>query len=215
MVHNPLLMNDWPRKRALITVLSLQFLVWVLIELAATGVQIPLLRGLVVSVYLLYIPGILVLRVLRLHQLGGVRTPLFAVGLSLATVMGTGLLMTTLYPLLGFDRPLALVPVVMTEGVIITLLVALSYWRDHSPTEGGIIDQRDVPTPAVLALCLLPFLSIFAAYAMNAYSSNMLLLALIIIIAITALWISTSASVPKELYPLAVFVIAVALLYHG
>jgi uncharacterized membrane protein len=215
VVHNPLLMNDWPRKRALITVLSLQFLVWVLIELAATGVQIPLLRGLVVSVYLLYIPGILVLRVLRLHQLGGVRTPLFAVGLSLATVMGTGLLMTTLYPLLGFDRPLALVPVVMTEGVIITLLVALSYWRDHSPTEGGIIDQRDVPTPAVLALCLLPFLSIFAAYAMNAYSSNMLLLALIIIIAITALWISTSASVPKELYPLAVFVIAVALLYHG
>ena len=50
---------------------------------------------------------------------------------------------------------------------------------------------------------------------MNAYGSNVLLLALIIIIAITALWISTSASVPKELYPLAVFVVAVALLYHG
>ena len=215
MVLNPLLMNDWPRKRTLITVLTLQFLVWALVGLDAAGVQIPLLRGLVASVYLLFVPGMLVLRALRLHQLGGVRTPLFAVGLSVATVMGTGLLMTTLYPLLGFERPLALVPVVMTQGVIITFLAVLSYWRDCGPTEDAIIDRRDVLTPSVLALCVLPFMSIIATYAMNAYGSNLLLLALIIIIAITALWISTSASFPKELYPLAVFVIAVALLYHA
>ena len=215
MVLNPLLMNDWPRKRTLITVLTLQFLVWALVGLDAAGVQIPLLRGLVASVYLLFVPGMLVLRALRLHQLGGVRTPRFAVGLSLATVMGTGLLMTTLYPLLGFERPLALVPVVMTQGVIITFLAVLSYWRDCGPTEDAIIDRRDVLTPSVLALCVLPFMSIIATYAMNAYGSNLLLLALIIIIAITALWISTSASFPKELYPLAVFVIAVALLYHA
>ena len=215
MVLNPLLMNDWPRKRTLITVLTLQFLVWALVGLDAAGVQIPLLRGLVASVYLLFVPGMLVLRALRLHQLGGGRTPLFAVGLSLAAVMGTGLLMTTLYPLLGFERPLALVPVVMTQGVIITFLAVLSYWRDCGPTEDAIIDRRDVLTPSVLALCVLPFMSIIATYAMNAYGSNLLLLALIIIIAITALWISTSASFPKELYPLAVFVIAVALLYHA
>jgi uncharacterized membrane protein len=208
-------MNDWPRKRTLITVLTLQFLVWALVGLDAAGVQIPLLLGLFASVYLLFVPGMLVLRALRLHQLGGVRTPLFAVGLSLATVMGTGLLMTTLYPLLGFERPLALVPVVMTQGVIITFLAVLSYWRDCGPTEDAIIDRRDVLTPSVLALCVLPFMSIIATYAMNAYGSNLLLLALIIIIAITALWISTSASFPKELYPLAVFVIAVALLYHA
>ncbi len=215
VVLNPLVMNDWPRKRTLITVLTLQFLVWALVGLDVAGVQIPLLRGLFASVYLLFVPGMLILRALRLRQLGGVRTPLFAVGLSLATVMGTGLLMTTLYPLFGFERPLALVPVVMTEGVIITFLAVLSYWRDQGPTEGGAIDRRHVLTPPVLALCVLPFVSIFATYAMNAYGSNLLLLALIIIIAITALWISTSASVPKELYPLAVFVIAVALLYHA
>jgi uncharacterized membrane protein len=215
MVPNPLLMNDWPRKRMLVTVLTLQFLVWALIGLDAAGVQIPLLRGLFASVYLLFVPGMLVLRALRLHHMGGVRTPLFAVGLSLALVMGVGLCMTTLYPLLGFARPLALVPVVMTEGVIITFLAVLSYWRDQGPTEDGIIDRRDVLKPPVLALCVLPFVSIFATYAMNAYGNNVLLLALIIIIAITAFWISTSASVPKELYPLAVFVIAVALLYHG
>jgi uncharacterized membrane protein len=215
MVLNPLLMNDWPRKKTLVTVLTLQFLVWALVGLDAAGVQIPLLRGLFATVYLLFVPGMLVLRALRLHHMGGVRTPLFAVGLSLALVTGVGLCMTTLYPLFGFERPLALVPVVMTEGVIITFLAVLSYWRDHGPTEGGVIDRRDVLTPPVLALCVLPFVSIFATYAMNAYGSNVLLLALIIIIAITAFWISTSASVPKELYPLAVFVIALALLYHA
>ena len=50
MVLNPLLMNDWPRKRTLITVLTLQFLVWALVGLDAAGVQIPLLRGLFASV---------------------------------------------------------------------------------------------------------------------------------------------------------------------
>jgi len=86
-----------------------------LVGLDAAGVQIPLLRAslpLCTSCSFPYARP----RALRLHQLGGVRTPLFAVGLSLATVMGTGLLMTTLYPLLGFERPLALVPVVMTQG---------------------------------------------------------------------------------------------------
>jgi len=208
-------MNDWPRKRTLTTVLGLQFLVWALIGLDAAGVQILLLRALFAFAYLLFVPGMLVLRALRLHKLGGVRTPLFAVGLSLAAVMAIGLLMTMLYPVFGFERPLALVPVVMTEGVIITFLAVLSYWRDPGPTDGGTIDRRDVLSPPVLALCVLPFVSIFATYAMNAYGSNLLLLALIIIIAITALWISTSASVPKELYPLAVFVIALALLYHA
>ena len=215
MVLNPLLMNDWPRKKALIAVLTLQFLVWALIGLDAAGVQIPLLRGLFAFVYLLFVPGMLVLRALRLHQLGGGGPPLFAVGLSVATVMGTGLLMATVYPLLGFDRPITLVPVVVTEGVIITFLAVLTYRRDPGLTDEGVIDRRDVVTPSVLALCVLPFVSIFATYAMNAYGSNVLLLALIIIIAITAFWISTSASVPKKLYPLAVFVIAVALLYHG
>ncbi|HYC20642.1 MAG TPA: DUF2206 domain-containing protein [Candidatus Bathyarchaeia archaeon] len=215
MVLNPLVMNDWPRKRTLTTVLGLQFLVWALIGLDAAGVQILLLRALFAFAYLLFVPGMLVLRALRLHKLGGVRTPLFAVGLSLAAVMAIGLLMTMLYPVFGFERPLALVPVVMTEGVIITFLAVLSYWRDPGPTDGGTIDRRDVLSPPVLALCVLPFVSIFATYAMNAYGSNLLLLALIIIIAITALWISTSASVPKELYPLAVFVIALALLYHA
>ncbi len=44
--------------------------------------------------------------------------------------MATGLLMATLYPVFGFERPLALVPVVMTEGVVITFIAMLSYWRD-------------------------------------------------------------------------------------
>jgi uncharacterized membrane protein len=208
-------MNDWPRDKTLVTVVTLQFLVWAFIGLDAVGVQIPLVRALLASVYLLFVPGVLILRALRLHRLGSVRAPLFAVGISLATAMGVGLLMTTLYPLLGFNRPLALVPVLITEGVIVTTLAVLSYWRDKGQTQGVVVERRDLLTPPVLGLCVLPFLSIVAAYAMNAYGNNVLLLALIVVIAIVALWISTTASVPTKLYPLAIFVIAVAVLYQA
>jgi uncharacterized membrane protein len=111
-----------------------------------------------------------------------VRTPLFAVGLSLATLMGLGLLTAELCPLFGLDHPFTLVPVV-TLGIIITFLVLVAFWRDQYSAADAVISQRDVLTPPVLASCLLPFLSVFAPYAMNAYASNVLLLALITVIA--------------------------------
>ena len=215
MPLNPLQMNDWKIQTTLKAILILQALLWGCIGLDAAGVHVPLLRGLLAVGYLLFVPGVLILRVLRLHRLGDVRTALFAVGLSVATLMFVGLLMSTLYPLLGIERPLALVPVVITMGILIGLLAALSYWRDQHFTEYGIVRWQQVLQPPVVALCVLPFFSILAAYAMNAYQSNVLLLCLIIVMAVTAFWTSTSPSFPKPFYPLAVFVIALALLYHG
>lgn len=215
MPRNPFRINDWRLSEALKVVFIALVILWALIGLDALGLYLPLARGVVGVGYLLFVPGILVLRVLRVHQLGSARTTLFAVGLSIATIMGIGLFINVLYPVLGIEQPLTLVPVVGTVSAATAILAAASYWRDRDFADDATIDWQRVLSPSVLFLCLLPFIAIFATYAMNVYSSNIGLLGLLVIIAATAFWICASTSFPKEFYPLAVFTIALAMLYFA
>jgi uncharacterized membrane protein len=212
---NPFRINDWKLSEALKVVFITLAILWALIGLDALGICLPLARGVVGVGYLLLVPGILVLRVLRAHQLDSVRTTLFAVGLSIATVMGIGLFMNVVYPLFGIEQPLTLVPVVGTVSAATVVLAAASYWRDRDFADDAEIDRQRVLSPSILFLCLLPFVAIFATHAMNVYSSNIGLLGLLVIIAATALWVCTSPSFPKEGYPLAVFAIALAMLFFA
>jgi len=215
MLPNPLLMNDWGIKATLKTVLTLLFVAWALVGLDALGVHVPLLRGIFGAICLLFVPGVLILRALRLHRLGSARTLLFAVGLSIAAVMFVGLFVNVLYPLAGVARPLTLISTMGTMSVLILVLAVVSYWKDRDFVDSATIDHNRLFTPSVLFLFLVPFIMIFAVYAMNVYHTNVALLAALAIIGATAFWVVTSARFAKEWYPIAVFVIAVAMLYFG
>ena len=212
MLLNPFRINDWKLTETLKAVFILQFIVLALVGLDGIGIGLPLARASVGVVYLLFVPGILILRVIRAHGLGSTRTLLFSVGISIATIMFVGLFANVVYPLFGIERPLGLAPVVGTMTAVVLLLAAASYWRDRDfADEPTLAWQRVLSLPA-LFLCLLPFISVFATYAMNVYGNNIALLCLLVIVATTALWVSTSHSISKELYPLAVFTIALAML---
>ena len=89
-INNPFQMNDWEIERFLKVVLAIQFALWAVIGLDAVGLQIPILRQFIGFIYLTFIPGILILCVLKLHKLGNIETLLYTVGLSLASLMFTG-----------------------------------------------------------------------------------------------------------------------------
>ncbi|MGZ4901403.1 MAG: DUF2206 domain-containing protein [Halobacteriota archaeon] len=216
MIHNPLRMNDWAITTTLAAVAVLQAVVWAFAALDATGVRVPVLQPLFVLVYLLFIPGMLVLRSLRLHLLGDARTLLYSVGLSIAILMFTGLFMNTVYPLVGIERPFSVVPVVLTVSAVVICLAAISYWRDRSfAVQDAVIDVRSILTSPAPALCLLPFVSILATYALNVQHTNVALLVDIVIIGVVALWAGGAAPFPKQWRALATFSIALALLYYG
>ena len=101
MFANPFQMNDWGIVATLKTSVALYLVTWALIGLDMVGLDVPLVRGLFAIASLLFVPGILILRVLRAHRLGSARTVLFAVGLSVATVMFTGIFINFVYRLVG------------------------------------------------------------------------------------------------------------------
>jgi uncharacterized membrane protein len=212
---NPFQMNDWRIAAALKTSVALYLVTWAFIGLDAVGLHVPLVRGLFAIVSLLFVPGILILRVLRVHRLGSARTVLFAVGLSVATVMFTGIFINFVYPLVGVARPFALLPAVGTMTTFVALLAVASYWRDRDFADHPRISAQEVSAPSALILCILPFIVVLGSFLMNAYHSNLGLLGALVVIGATAFWVSTSASFPKRLYPFAVFTIALALIYYG
>ncbi len=91
----------------------------------------------------------------------------------------------------------------------------LCYIRDKDFADPSYIDIGDVLSTPVLFLCLVPFLTVLGTYLMNFYHNNILLIILIILLAIISLLIVFDKFIPKNLYPLAVFVIAISLLYHN
>ena len=213
-LNNPLQMNDWKIKKFLKVILVLQLAVWGAIGLDAIGLQIPLFRQLIVFVYLIFVPGIIILRILKFHKLVNIETLLYTVGLSITTLMFTGLFMNTVYPLFGISGPISIAPFTITISVVVFILCILSYVRDGDFINPSYIDIKEVLSPPALFLCLIPFLAIFGTYLMNFYCDNILQMILIIVIALVALLIGFDKFIPKKLYPLAVFVIAVSLMFH-
>jgi len=206
-------MNDWEIRKFFSVVLAIQLTLWVLICIEGVGFKVPILRQLVGFLYLTFIPGLLILRALRLHRLNGIEALLYAVGLSVATLMFIGLFMNTVYPLIGISTPISLEPLIISISAFVSALCVLSYLRDRNFAEPNPINLKDAFSSPILFLCLLPFIAVLGTYLANFHQSNILLMILIPVIG--ALPVLAMAGAFKErLYPLAVFVIAVSLLYH-
>ncbi|MFC1917789.1 DUF2206 domain-containing protein [Chloroflexota bacterium] len=213
MILNPLRFHDWAIRKFLITVGVFQALLWIIIGLDHLGINIAVLRQIVSLTVLLFIPGAITLRILRIHTLNGIESLLFSVGISIAILMGSGAVINYFLPLFGLSEPLSLMPLAITSSIIVLCLVAISYFRDREYASPTFVDIKGVFSPSVLFLCTVPFLSIFGTYMVNVHHSNILLMVLIAVVAIVAIVIGFTRWIPKRHFPLAVFVIGLSLLF--
>ena len=213
-INNLLQLNDWEIKKFLKVVIAIQFALWGIIGLDAVGLQIPIIRQLIGFIYLTFVPGIIILRILKLHKLGDTETLLYTVGLSITTFMFTGLFMNMVYPLLGISEPISIIPLILTISILVLILCVISYIRDKDFSNPSFIDVRGTLSPPALFLCLIPFLAIFGTYLVNFHHNNIILLFLIALIAFIVALITFNKFIPKTLYPFAIVMLAIALLYH-
>lgn len=214
-LNNPLEANDWDIATFFKLIASLQISVWIVLALDAVGVHLPILKGVLVLAYLLFVPGIILLRVLRLHELSVTEGFFYTVGLSVATIMLTGLFMNTVYVHGITSTPLALVPFIATmSGVVLALCVA-SYRRDRDYSRSTTIDPRVALSPVTLGLLLLPFMGVFGAYLFNTRSTIVGTVLVLLAVAALILVCGFTEYVPKRYYPLTIGAIALALLLHN
>ena len=213
-LENPLKANDWGISSFFKFIASLQLALWVVLGLNAVGVQIPILREALALICLLFVPGIILLRVLRLHQLNVIEGVLYTVGLSAATVMLTGLFMNAAYVFIT-PRPLSLLPFMVTISAVVIALCFLSYRRDRDYSRPTAIDLRLPSSPLVPGLLLLPLVSVLGAYLFNTRGTSVGSVIVYLSVAGLILVCGFTNYVPKRYHSLVILMIAVALLLNN
>ena len=173
--------------------------------------DIPLLRQIIGFMYLTFIPGFIILRVLKLDKITITETLLFSVGLSIAFLMFMGAIINTLYPSIGISEPISTLPLIVTISIALFLLCILGYKTNKEFNQKICINinLNVLKSPQTLFFILLPFLGIFGAYFINFNRDSLLLLLLIILIALIIIF---NKYISENFYPLCLVAIALALL---
>ncbi|AKB38787.1 hypothetical protein MSSAC_4197 [Methanosarcina siciliae C2J] len=213
-LDNPLQMNDWAINKFILVVLSVQLMLFGTVSMDIIGLNIPLLRQIIGFIYLTFLPGILILRILKLHHLGNIRTILYSIGLSLSVLFFIGFFMNMLYPLFGIFKPITLFPLFSTISGVVLILVILSYFIDRDDLNQAYFDVKTLLSTRVLFLLLLPFLSVLGTHLVNYYSNNLLLMIMLFSIFFVVLVVGIDKFIPSDLYPLTVWIIALSLILH-
>ncbi len=195
-------------------ILIFQIIFLSLLALDYVDIKIPILKELFRIVYLLFIPGILILGILRLDKLGIVETILYSIGLSCSFIMFVGLFVNTVYPVFGVARPLSTSSLWITIAVITLAFYFLFCVRNGSYTLFSFLNLNLSMffSPLILSFLLMPFLAIFGAYLVCFYNNNLLLLLLLILLSMTPILYN---KIPNRIFPLVIFIISLSLLYHN
>ncbi len=175
--------------------------------------DIPILREIIVFIFLSFIPGFAIFRLFRLKEISFLDSILFSVGLSIAFVMFMGLLVNELYLFLGFSQPLSTVPLTVAISVFTLAVFFVEYRRDLSETlklktsfEGELKDAL----PLSIILVLLPLLTALCVLYLNV---SIILLSCAIIAALCVMSVVSRRLVPENLFPFLIFSISIALIF--
>jgi uncharacterized membrane protein len=204
-----MLVVNWKPKEFLLIILLLQFIIY-----ATVFFDIPVARQVLGFCYFTFLPGFVFIKLFKLEKLDGVETILLSVGLSVAFLMIVGLFVNEFSLMFGFLQPLSLLPLMICLNSLILVGVILLYFKSIN-MEVWNIESFKKSTFALLFLGL-PILSVLGAMYVNIYQNNLLLLFMIVFIATLVVASVLSKKVlPSELYPFALFMIAIALLCHS
>jgi len=176
--------------------------------------DVPVARQVVGFIYFTFFPGFLILKILKLNELDKVETVLLSVGLSVAFLMLAGLLINEVGQLFGITRPLSFLTLTVVLNGIILVIGVLAYLRNGGTKlwKTGIFEGH----PMAILLLGLPVLSVVGVESVNAYNNNSILLSMIVVISLMfAMAVMFKRILPPKLYPIAVLVIALSLVYHA
>ena len=100
----------------------------------AIGLNIFVFRQIIVFIYLSFIPGFVLLKILKLKETSVLDNILLSVGLSIAFLMFLGLLINELCLTLGISNPLTTIPMTIALSLSTLILFLVSHRHDFSTT---------------------------------------------------------------------------------
>ena len=194
------------------------FFFLILIFLIATDtailLNIPFLRQIVGFLFLTILPGVLILQILKLNKIGYTEKFVLSVGLSVSFLMFFGLLINNLSLNIGYETPLATIPILITFNIAFVVLAILGFKTNKNPIFSLPHLGLTTSERAFLIVPItFPALSIFGMHVMNAADNNIILMFLLFLIPIYVIFVCFfNKRFPKRIYPVVIFLISISLL---
>ena len=180
----------------------------------AIFLNIPLLRQILGFLFLTFIPGLLILQVLKLNKIGSTEKFVLSVGLSISFLMFFGLLLNNLSLSFGYETPLSTIPLLISFNTAIIALAIIGYRLNKNKIFS--LPNLNLSTSEKVFLIVpisFPALSIFGMNLMNTTDNNIILMLLLFLIPIYVIFVCFfNHKFPKRLYPVVIFLISISLL---
>lgn len=176
--------------------------------------DIPILRQISGFIFLTFIPGFLLLLILKLNKLGLAEKIVLSVGLSLTLLMFSGLALNGLLLAIGYSKPLSIASLLISLNTTTIILVIIAYMRNKDTTFSFSNLKLSTGEKAFLIVpSLFPLLSIVGMRIMNLTDNNIILMLLLFLIPAYVIFISFfHRRVPDKVYPFTIFLIGISLL---
>ena len=204
--------------KSLIATNSSRLLLFTLVFLILTSLailfDIPVVRQFSGFFFLTFIPGFLLLSILKLNKLALTEKIVLSVGLSISFLMLFGLALNTLLLAIGYTKPLSTASLLISFSIATIVLTVAAYIRNKEITFSPSNLKLTTREKALLILpSLFPLLSLAGIRLMNLSDNNILLMFLLFVIPAFVIFISFCHSkVPQRLYPSFIFLISISLL---
>jgi len=164
-----------------------------------------------VSLSLILCTGFLFVKIIRINS-DLIDETLYALGISIFLLMFMGLLINTLYPVLGIKTPFKEIYIHLSFFALLFALLIL-YWIFGKDSSSSTFDLNELLDPINIFLVSVPFLTIIGVYLRNVYGNTLLLIISLLIISLVPILVAFNR-IKKRSYIIAVLVISISLLFH-
>ncbi len=180
-----------------------------LVMLAAMFLDTPVVRQIIGFVYVSFLPGMLILKTMKISLRSIVEELCFSVGLSIAFSMFAGLVANALFPLFGVSQPLSAVPVMFIFTTVLLFLAYASRYSVNLSYSLSLPSLREIVQVAPFAV--VPLLAIVGALSTSTPILLLMVLAIVVLIVASVFY---KRPRPSWLFPICILVIAVSLIFQ-
>lgn len=179
----------------------------------AVLLDIPVVRLVVGFIFLTFIPGFLLLSILKLNTLDLLEKIVLSVGLSVAFSMLFGLMLNTSLLAIGYTKPLSTASLLISFSIATIVLAVVAHIKNKEITFSFPNLKLTMREKVLLVVpSLFPLLSIVGMRMMNLTDNNVLLMLLLFLIPAYVIFISFYRhKVPQRLYPSLICLIGISL----
>jgi uncharacterized membrane protein len=200
--------RSWESYGFIVLVLILQVAVYLVVYS-----DVPVARMVVCFLYLMFVPGIAILKLLELKNLDTAEKVLFSTGLSIAFLMFAGLIINEIGRM-AFTNPLSLNVLLISINTVVLLMSLIVTRRGGSSLPLLPQLKRSEWLFPILSSISLLVLGSYGIVMVNASGNSFLLLLLIVAtsIAVASVFLSEKIFSSRS-YPLILFVISICMLF--